>query len=95
MTDMQKKEVRLGKRSRGMAAAACLLLAVLMAACGQVEEPVPVQLSSGIWRRHMRKTAAPMQRKRRMPITDSRQRTPKINRERLRGSQSWKGMSIA
>ena len=47
MTDMQKKEVRLGKRSRGMAAAACLLLAVLMAACGQVEEPVPVQLSSG------------------------------------------------
>ncbi len=47
MTDMQKKEVRLGKRSRGMAAAACLLLAVLTAACGQVEEPVPVQLSSG------------------------------------------------
>ena len=29
MTDMQKKEVRLGKRSRGMAVAACLLLAVL------------------------------------------------------------------
>ncbi len=47
MTDMQKKEVRLGKRSRGMAVAACLLLAVLTAACGQVEEPVPVQLSSG------------------------------------------------
>lgn len=47
MTDMQKKEVRLGKRSRGMAVAACLLLVVLTAACGQVEEPVPVQLSSG------------------------------------------------
>lgn len=47
MTDMQKKEARIGKRSRGMAAAACLLLAVLTAACGQVEEPVPVQLSSG------------------------------------------------
>ena len=47
MTDMQKKKVGLRKRSREMSAAACFLLAVLTAACGQVEEPVPVQLSSG------------------------------------------------
>lgn len=47
MTDMQKKEVKSGKRSRGMAAAACLLLlAVLTASCGKVEEPVPVQIFS-------------------------------------------------
>ncbi len=48
MTDMQKKKVGLRKRSREMSAAACfLLLTVLAASCGQVEEPVPVQLSSG------------------------------------------------
>ena len=86
MTDMQKKEVRLGKRSRGMAVAACLLLAVLTAACGQVEEPVPVQLSSGDMEETYEEDGG---------ADDSRQRTPKINRERLRGSQSWKGMSIA
>ncbi len=47
MTDMQKKKVGLRKRSREMSAAACFLLAFLTAACWHVEEPVPVQLSSG------------------------------------------------
>lgn len=48
MAVLQKKKETLQKTSRTIGSVLCLLFVALMAAgCGKVEEPIPVQLSSG------------------------------------------------
>lgn len=47
MSIVQKKKVILLKGSRTIVTALCLMFVAAAAGCGKVEEPIPVQLSSG------------------------------------------------